>query len=232
MAYTVVTASDSRLILAGIRLLLSPSREFQIVGESDHSPALLELVRHQSPDLLIVELASSSYLTAELVRYCRREATPPKVLLLEGSQGDLDPDTVRICRACGYFSKSCEPFRFLEACRTVCQGLPWNLPAPQPPPPYPVELACLTRRERLILSEVVTGRTNLQISRRLLLSTCTVRNAVSRIFQKLDANNRTHLIQKYMLAFARDPLRGSSASAIPGEPSRQPQDRGGPGSSK
>lgn len=55
------------------------------------------------------------------------------------------------------------------------------------------KLAGLTERERQITKLVAQGRTNTEIARELFLSTGTVKNHVSHIFQTLCVRNRTEL---------------------------------------
>jgi pimeloyl-ACP methyl ester carboxylesterase len=52
-------------------------------------------------------------------------------------------------------------------------------------------LACLTPREREIVAGLVAGRTNAEIAASLFISDKTVRNALTRIFEKLGVHSRT-----------------------------------------
>lgn len=203
MAFRVVIVSDLVVVRAGLRWLLASSSEFELVGESVHSGAVLDLIQLQQPELVVVELARAVYLTEELVRRCRRQAPYPRVLLVQGCLGQLDSHTLRASGAHGYFAKNEDPARFLEACRAICEGKTWEVAGTVAKDPYPGELNRLTRREKLVMFELVTGRTNVQISQRLMLSVHTVRNCVSRIFRKLELNNRAQLIGKYTLTFAQ-----------------------------
>lgn len=49
----------------------------------------------------------------------------------------------------------------------------------------------ITNREREILVEIAKGKTNREISHELILSTSTVRNHISSIFNKLRISNRS-----------------------------------------
>jgi DNA-binding NarL/FixJ family response regulator len=52
-------------------------------------------------------------------------------------------------------------------------------------------LSVLTARERAIVAGLVAGRTNAQIAASLFISDKTVRNALTRIFEKLGVHSRT-----------------------------------------
>jgi pimeloyl-ACP methyl ester carboxylesterase/DNA-binding CsgD family transcriptional regulator len=56
------------------------------------------------------------------------------------------------------------------------------------------QLASLSPRERDILDRIAKGCTNVEIGRQLFISEKTVRNHVTRIFEKLGVHSRTHAI--------------------------------------
>jgi DNA-binding CsgD family transcriptional regulator len=55
-------------------------------------------------------------------------------------------------------------------------------------------LASLSPRERDILDRIAKGHTNLEIGRQLFISEKTVRNHVTRIFEKLGVHSRAQAI--------------------------------------
>lgn len=63
-------------------------------------------------------------------------------------------------------------------------------------------VARLTRREVDVLGQVASGLSNKQIAARLRLSEKTIRNHLSRIFEKLEVSNRTAAV---MIAMRTDP---------------------------
>jgi len=83
----------------------------------------------------------------------------------------------------------------------VAVGFPKLAPAaraprtitPAPAAALPVGLSS---REREVLEQVAIGRSNKQVARGLGISESTVRNHLSRIFNKLGAANRTEAVMK------------------------------------
>ena len=63
--------------------------------------------------------------------------------------------------------------------------------------------ALLSRREHEIMRWVSEGKTNVEISEILSISSYTVKNHVQRIFRKLEATNRTEAVAKYRQHGAR-----------------------------
>lgn len=53
----------------------------------------------------------------------------------------------------------------------------------------------LTHREQEVLAELVTGRSNVEISERLLIGTQTVKTHLSNIYDKLGVHHRTHAVR-------------------------------------
>ena len=64
--------------------------------------------------------------------------------------------------------------------------------AKAPPPVRP--RFDLTVREREVLTELAAGRTNSEISQRLLIGTETVKSHLNNIYDKLDVRRRTHAV--------------------------------------
>lgn len=58
-------------------------------------------------------------------------------------------------------------------------------------------LSCLTDREKEILILMLQGKTNMQIAQRLCLSSGTVKNYVSSVYDKIDIRERNYLILKF-----------------------------------
>jgi len=56
------------------------------------------------------------------------------------------------------------------------------------------QLASLSPRERDILDRIAKGHTNLEIGRQIFISEKTVRNHVTRIFEKLGVHSRAQAI--------------------------------------
>jgi DNA-binding NarL/FixJ family response regulator len=58
------------------------------------------------------------------------------------------------------------------------------------------ELDRLTEREREVAVEVARGRSNAEIAQHLYMSVATVKANITRIFTKLDTDNRVHVAMK------------------------------------
>jgi DNA-binding NarL/FixJ family response regulator len=106
--------------------------------------------------------------------------------------------------ASGFLLKNTEPAELVAAIRTVARGDAVVAPrvtrrlletfAPQLPHPDrrpDPRLARLTDREREVLVQVATGRSNAEIAAELTLSELTVKTHVGRLLGKLELRDRT-----------------------------------------
>jgi DNA-binding NarL/FixJ family response regulator len=129
------------------------------------------------------------------------------IMLLDARDRELVIAAFR-AGAQGVFFRA-DPFPHLVKCiQCVHQGQVWAgsaelqfileaLTSAAPLKVVPPGLPPLTRREQQIAALVTQGLTNREISRRLNLSEHTVKNHLSRIFEKLGASNRVELVLQF-----------------------------------
>jgi DNA-binding CsgD family transcriptional regulator len=92
-----------------------------------------------------------------------------------------------------YIAESSHPTSYVCGCGSILVLRQWNFhDAPLVPPAQHPERASipLTQTERLVLEQVVDGKSNVEIARQLSLSEGTVRNTVSSLYRKLGVKNR------------------------------------------
>ena len=121
----------------------------------------------------------------------------------------------------GYLTKEADAGELAKTIRTVHAGGTVLDPlvasklmakvhdAGKPAAPTPPEGKELTAREREILAELMTGRSNRDIAKRLFISERTVKFHITSIFGKLRAKNRTEAVLKA----AQEGIPGIAAGA-------------------
>ncbi len=134
---------------------------------------------------------------------------PPRILVL--TTFDADDMVLRALKlgADGFLLKDTPPPKMIEAIRTVARGEPVLSPSitqqviavatgrhESRRPEAERELSSLTEREREVAIEVAQGASNAEIAERLYLSVATVKANITRIFTKLDTDNRVHVAMK------------------------------------
>ena len=72
--------------------------------------------------------------------------------------------------------------------------VPVDRAAPSAPRRRPRRGAALSRRERVVLSELAYGRSTDEIAEKLVVSPHTIRTHVKNVMRKLDARTRAHAV--------------------------------------
>lgn len=184
----VVVADDNVLLREGLAALLERSG-YEVVGQADDAPKLLELVREHDPDLAIVDIQmphGTEGLDAALVI---RDELPRTATLLLSARVEVGAlDLLRRGPRNGYLLKSrvLDVDGFLEALERILadgsvveQALVRELATRRDP------LDGLSPRERDVLKLMAEGRSNAGIAQRLGLAKATVERYVHGILLKL-----------------------------------------------
>jgi DNA-binding NarL/FixJ family response regulator len=190
----VALAEDDVLLREGLASLLDRSG-LHVVGQAGDGVRLVELVREQSPDLVIVDIRMPPTRTTEgLVAAQAIRAEHPEVAILVLSAHVEVEHAVELLaggRGIGYLLKSrvTDVEDFLETLDRVARGGSVVDPA------LVAELfsarrrndplAALSSREREVLGLMAEGRSNAGIARRLWVTEGTVEKHVRSILSKL-----------------------------------------------
>ncbi|WP_329002022.1 response regulator transcription factor [Kribbella sp. NBC_00709] len=191
----VAIADDDVLLREGLASLLERSG-FAVLGTAGNGPDLLELVRREVPELVIVDIrmppghSTEGLDAAEVIR---REHPETAVLLLSAHvEVEHALQLMTAGQGVGYLLKSrvTDVEEFLESLRRVARGgsvvdpalVRELVDARRRHDP----LAALSEREREVLSLVAEGRSNAGVARRLWVAEGTVEKHVRSILTKLD----------------------------------------------
>lgn len=191
----VVIADDHAVVREGVRAVLEAGG-FEVVGEAADGAEAARLAREQRPDVLVLDLAMPVLAGLDALARVRRETPETRVLVL--SIHDHEEYVVRCVQAgaLGYLRKDSSPAELRDAVRSVCEGRGFFPPAAaqalaaalrgERAANDPRErLATLTARERDVLVEIASGRTNRQIGSRFGISVRTVESHRETLMRKL-----------------------------------------------
>jgi two-component system, NarL family, response regulator DevR len=194
----ILIVDDHEMVREGLRVILEPESDFEIVGEIGSADQLADVVERTRPDIVLLDARFPGVSGPEACR--RLGVTHPEVrviILTTYSDEDLVDESIH-AGAKGYVIKDVERFELRQAIRAVYRGEAVLAPAiagrilermrsggtsDSPVPP-------LTDGQREVLRLLAEGFSNREIAQRVYLSQNTVKTHVQEIFQKLGVRNR------------------------------------------
>ena len=208
MTIRVLLADDQNLVRAAFALLVASAPDMEVVGEAGTGREAVELARTQRADLVVMDVRMPDLDGIEATRLIAADEDLAGVKVLVLTTYDTDENIVDALRAgaSGFLVKDTRPAELLDAIRTVTAGDALLSPGPtarlierflrspsalHTPGSGP---ACLSDRERQVLTLVARGLTNTEIAETLGLSPLTAKTHVSRIMGKLGARDRAQLV--------------------------------------
>ena len=208
---TVIIVDKQSFFRAGMRQALSPQPDFELL---DCAPGeeLLGLIEADSPSVVLLDIDFPSLSGLELCRQIVRHYPNTRVVMLTPNPDDQELFEVIKTGAVAYLDKNVTTQQLVEAIRQAHLGrYPINDSLTARPKVAEHVLrqfqtivsmgktmetitAPLTSRETQILGYIAEGNSNKQIARILQISEQTIKNHVSAILRKLNANDRAHAV--------------------------------------
>ena len=189
---SIIVVAAERLFRLGLASLLSEDERLDVIGVSEGQPELVDLCVTSAVDVVLIDLDLTKADSMALVRSIASRCPDTKSLIL-ASQADWRVRPAMIAGSAGILLKNTSPESIRAAVISVHLGdqvlcneaARWVLGEE-----YSVRL---TQRESDVLRIVAQGANNAEIAEQLHLGQKTVRNYVSRIYGKLELNNRAQI---------------------------------------
>jgi len=202
----IVIADDHTIVREGLKQLLAAASDLAVVGEAQNGQQVLERVRADEFDVLLLDMSMPGKSGIELIKQVHAEK--PKLRILVLSMHEEEQYAVRAIKAgaAGYVTKESASAQLVAAIRKVAAGGAFITPAaaeqiargmsaPGSGPPH----TALSDREFQVFELLARGGSVSEIADRLNLSVKTVSTHKSRIMQKMNLANPAELI-RYALA--------------------------------
>ncbi|HQN69168.1 MAG TPA: response regulator transcription factor [Anaerolineaceae bacterium] len=200
----IIIADDQEIVCEGLKKILQSDPEIKVIGIANNGQQALDLVHHQTPDLVLMDLQMPIMNGVQAIRQLRKTHPDLPVIVLTTYMDDKWLfDAIR-AGATGYLLKDSPRQELIDAIKGTLSGNVYLDPsvarkvldsvAASPEPVESDEDFDLSERERDILQLLVEGLSNAEIAHRLYLSEGTVRNYLSSLFVKLDVSDRTQAV--------------------------------------
>jgi DNA-binding NarL/FixJ family response regulator len=201
----VALVDDQTLLRQGLRGLLELAGDLVVTGEASDGDTALALLRHDPPDVVLLDVRMPRRSGIEVLETLRDEGRTVPALLLTTFDDDEALARGLAAGAKGWLLKDVSFDRLTEAVRTVAAGGTLVTPAltervlrglaalrrgdvddgsPEP----------LTRREVEIVRLLAAGQSNREIAELSGTSEGTVKNQVSSVLAKLGVRDRTRAV--------------------------------------
>jgi DNA-binding NarL/FixJ family response regulator len=202
----VLLADDHTVVRAGLKALLSASREMSVVGEANTGREAVALAATLTPDVVVMDLSMPELdgiaATKEIV--ASDSGTRILVLTMHEEEEYLVP--VMEAGASGYLVKTDADKELVNAIRAITHGdlfvrpkaarvLANKLKAKDPAQTDRERFETLTPRERAVVRFVGQGYSAPEIGARLDISAKTVDTYKQRIQEKLSLTHRSQYVQ-------------------------------------
>ena len=202
---TIAIVDDHAIFRDGLRKLLEAEGSFELVGEASDGVEAIELVRSLMPDVLLLDLNMPRLGGLDALSEVIKATPAVRAIILAASVDRRE--IVRALRlgARGIVLKSAATQLLYKCIQAVVAGEVWvgreSVPElvdaleeiDAPHKSRTASLANLTDRERQIVAAIVGGASNRDVAQALSVSEQTIKNHLSRIFEKCGVSNRTEL---------------------------------------
>ncbi|WP_337866684.1 response regulator transcription factor [Ignavibacterium sp.] len=198
----VFIADDHLLIREGLKKILSGEKEFKVVGEAGDPDEIIDFINDNDVDILILDLNMPGRSGLDVLKHLKRIKPDLKVLILSMYPEDQFGERTIKAGASGYITKESASEELLNALKKIAKGGNYISPAfaekllfkkKHMPGNKPYEL--LSDRELQIMILLAKGKTQVEISIELALSSSTINTYRSRILEKLNLKSNAEIIR-------------------------------------
>jgi len=218
---TVLLADDHTVVRQGLRALLTPEQDMQVVGEAENGRQAVQLAKKLKPDVVVLDVAMPMLNGLEATRQLAREVPHAKVLILSSYNDDEYIHRSTEEGAAGYLVKQTAATELLKAIREAFKGNAYFSPSISKRlldqcrdafvrgGPLKKRTNRLTSRESEVLQLIAEGQANKQIAAELNISIKTVEKHRQQVMNKLNIHDvaglTRHAISKGIVESGSNP---------------------------
>lgn len=205
----LVIVDDDALVRSGLALILGGSPDLEVVGQATNGVEGLAAIEEHRPDVVLMDIRMPVLdgLEATEKLAAKYGDRGPRVIILTTFDADDSVLRALAAGANGFLLKDTPPEAIVDAIHKVAAGEPMLSPSvtttliqqvtSQQVPEKSLRaqqlLGRLTEREHEVAVAVGRGLSNAEIAKELYLSVPTVKAHISRLFMKLEVENRVQI---------------------------------------
>lgn len=196
------------MVLHGLRAVLEPEPDLEVIGEATDGQSALRLVLQLRPDVLVLDILMPGMNGMELTRQVAQQAPETRIVIFSMHANDAYVRETQVNGAQAYVLKDAGAQELVQAVRAALDGERYLSPALtrramdlylQTPVTNSASWEdLLTGRERQVLQLLARGATNAEIGEQLQISARTAETHRANVMRKLGLKTQTDLI-RYVL---------------------------------
>lgn len=201
---SIVIADDHAIFRDGLKKLLEMEGSFELIGEASDGVEAIELAGRLSPDVLLLDLNMPRLGGLDALAEILNASPEARIIILAASVDRREIIKALRLGARGIVLKTAATELLYKCIQAVVAGEVWvgresvpklvdALEEFDEPKARRFSYAHLTERERQIVEAIAKGASNRDVAQALSVSEQTVKNHLSRIFEKCGVSNRTEL---------------------------------------
>ena len=198
----ILLADDHAIVRSGVKQLLQIADDIEVTGEAANGAQVLEQLRTDGFDLILLDLAMPGISGIDLISRIRLRDLKIPILVLSMRNEALAVRRALNSGANGYLTKDNEPEVLLAAIRKTAAGnrfidpllvdeMVFGKGEPDAQPPHEL----LTNREFHIFRLLANGKTVNDIALELVISNKTVSTHKARLMQKMNFASNAELVR-------------------------------------
>ena len=206
-SYSIILADDHVLVRQGLKRILEGTDDLEVVGEANDGLDLLQLLRHVTPQMVILDIFMPNLRGIEAITEIKAMHPDVKILILTMHRDKEYLYLALSVGAKGYLLKEDAPKELFAAIADVRQGKTYISPyfsdevigdlvqITKGDGRAIFEADPLTPREREVLKLIAEGKSSKEIANLLCISFFTVNNHRANIMEKLSLKKATDLVK-------------------------------------
>lgn len=209
---TIAIIEDFKLTRVGLRCALNANEDMTVVAEAEDAIEGLKLIERVKPNVILMDLGLPGMNGIEATIKVKEILPSTKVIALTSHDREEEVVAALSSGASAYCLKDIDPGKLADVVRDVAEGVCWIDPVvaqmalnsfPKienigflPGKNQSEGRVPLTEREYEVLKHLVSGKSNTEIAKELIVSVHTAKAHVCSILQKMCVNDRVQAAVK------------------------------------